>query len=346
MSELKHIELFAGVGGFRTAIDLYCDTHNITSNCIGYSEKDKFAVKSYSVMYDTNDEIKIGDLSTYNDFNTLPDFDLLTGGFPCQPYSVLGKLTGLDDKRGDVVFDMLKLIGVKKPKYILLENVKNFYTFNKGEVYSEITNIIKEHGYYVSSDIFNTADYSLPQTRRRLFILAIRNDIENAKQVVDEFCELNVNIQFHTTANKCFKYANVLDVLDKKVDTKYYLSNKMKASVLSTGTKGYKCNPKINMIIARPVVATMAKMHRAHVDNYYSKDFINGSETGGVVINKSIRRLTPKEAFMLQGFPPTLANKLRSANISDTQLYRQAGNGVSINVVYAILDYIFNDIRL
>lgn len=152
---------------------------------------------------------------------------------------------------------------------------------------------------------------------------------------------MSLNYQLNNKNWSINTYNTVLDVLDKNVDSKYYLSHKMKINILSKGTKGYICNPKINMVIARPLIATMGKMHRANVDNYYSDDFIQQKLKNTDVINKNIRRLTPKEALKLQGFKDFIYDKAKGIGVSDTQLYRQAGNAISINVVYAILDYMF-----
>lgn len=192
VTNIKYIDLFSGIGGFRHALELYTKDNNIQSKCVGYSEIDKFAKQSYNAIYETANEHDIGDLSKFNysNINTLKDVDFITGGFPCQPYSILGSLTGLADERGEVVFNMLDVIKVKQPKYFLLENVRNFKTFSNGEVYTQIINELKGFGYYVTSDLFNTSNYGLPQTRRRLFILGVRKDINNSKDLLSHLITL------------------------------------------------------------------------------------------------------------------------------------------------------------
>jgi DNA (cytosine-5)-methyltransferase 1 len=138
--------------------------------------------------------------------------------------------------------------------------------------------------------------------------------------------------------------------LEKVVDDKYYLSKIIKPTILSDGTKNFKSKSEIDMLIARPLTATMAKMHRACQDNYFSDDYINASDpiaykqhhfTKEELAKKNIRRITPKEAFNLQGFSDEFYEKAKSAKTSDSQLYKQAGNAVSVNTVYAILHYLF-----
>ena len=127
------------------------------------------------------------------------------------------------------------------------------------------------------------------------------------------------------------------------------MSEKIKPTILSDGTGNFKSNSEINQIIARPLTATMVKMHRACQDNYYSDDFIcceslddylKSSYTKDEQIKQRIRKLTPEEAFALQGFPIEMVVKAKSKNISDHQLYKQAGNAASVNVIYAILYYL------
>ena len=145
------------------------------------------------------------------------------------------------------------------------------------------------------------------------------------------------------------------EVLDKIVDKKYYLSDIIKPTILSDGSKNFKSKSAINQLVARPLTATMAKMHRACQDNYFSDDFINCENKEEYVCQvyskeelakKRIRRLTPKEAFLLQGFNEKFFNNAKTAGISDSQLYKQAGNAVSVNSVYGILYYLIVDNRI
>ena len=147
------------------------------------------------------------------------------------------------------------------------------------------------------------------------------------------------------------KYKNILDnLLEETVDEKYYLSEKLKPTILSNGSKGFKSNSKINQLIARPLTATMVKMHRACQDNYYSDEFLTNNNPVKYLENSfskedeakhRIRELTPLEALRLQGFEDDFCYKAQSAGISNHQLYKQAGNAVSVNTVYSILHTLF-----
>lgn len=354
---LKHLELFAGIGGFRKAIDLYCKDNNIKSECVGFSEIDKYATSTYKANYNTKNEVEIGDIDVFtsniSNIEALPDFDLLSGGFPCQSFSMMGKRKGFEDKRGNLFYSIIDILIVKRPKYVLLENVRNLRTHDNGRTFKEIIRSLEEDaGYTVSSDVFNTSDYGLPQTRRRVFIFAVRNDVEDNFMKVNldnKFVLENTSVLNGSTSLK--KYKNVLDnLLEKEVEEKYYLSEKIKPTILSNGSKGFKSNSEINKLIARPLTATMVKMHRACQDNYYSDEFLTNENPERYLENSfskdeqarhRIRKLTPLEALRLQGFDDEFYINAKNAGISNHQLYKQAGNAVSVNTVYSILHTLF-----
>ncbi len=353
---LRHLELFAGIGGFRKAIDLFCKDNNLISNCVGFSEIDKYATLTYKSNYDTSNETEIGDIQKFTasieKINSLKDFDLLTGGFPCQAFSMMGKQRGFGDDRGNIFYSIIDVLLVKKPKYVLLENVRNIKNHDKGRTYREIIRSLEDDaGYYVSSNIFNTADFGLPQTRRRMFFFAIRKDISHNQINLDKevISKLNIDLKKSTSLKK---YKNVLDnLLEKQVDEKYYLSEKIKPTILSDGSKKFKSKSKINQLIARPLTATMVKMHRACQDNYYSDEFLDSSDKIEYLNREipkveeakhRIRKLTPLEALKLQGFDKEFYKNASNAGVSSHQIYKQTGNAVSVNTVYHIIHYLFN----
>jgi DNA (cytosine-5)-methyltransferase 1 len=356
MKELKHLELFAGIGGFRRAIDLFCSDNNIKSTCVGFSEIDKYAIQSYKSIHSVKSEIELGDIKQFTsdkkNIKDLPDFELLSGGFPCQPFSMMGKKEGFNDDRGNVFYSIIEILKIKRPKFLLLENVRNLKNHDSGRTYKEIIRSLTEDaGYAVSSIILDTKNYGLPQTRRRIFLFGVkkehsvkkRSNIElTEKDIIESSSKLNGS----TSLNK---YNNVLDLLKKKVEEKYYLSEKIKPTILSNGSKNFMSKSEINQLIARPLTATMVKMHRACQDNYYSDEFLL-SDNPELYLEKiyskqelaqhSIRKITPEEAFMLQGFSKEDVVRTRAAGVSNHQLYRQAGNAVSVNTVYALINYL------
>ena len=171
--------------------------------------------------------------------------------------------------------------------------------------------------------------------------------------MLQTFTPCNVKEAFNKAYKKlstCY-YSSVIDVLSSKVDNKYFLSEKIKPTILADGSASFKSKSDINLLIARPLTATMHKMHRACQDNYYSQDFIEShgkinhveDYTKEQLSRLPIRRLTPEEAFMLQGFPKQFAIHGRKAGVSDGALYKQAGNAVSVNTIYAILYFLITN---
>lgn len=357
---MKHIELFAGIGGFRLAMQQIEKDYLLPFQCVGFSEIDKNAKKTYCANFETTNEVDMGDIVSFNKNPTNIeglDFDLITGGFPCQSFSMMGNQNGFDDDRGTLFFQIEKILQIKKkqirlPRFIILENVKNLITHDKGNTIKIITNKLRTLGYTVFYDIFNTFDFGLAQKRNRVIIFATlikpNSDFEFLSKKISESFKRNVDNSSVLLQN------NILDVLEKTVEKKYYLSEKIKPTILANGSKLFVSNSEINQLIARPLTASMHKMHRACQDNYYSDDFINASEPEKYLEKKfskeelskqAIRKLTPNEAFALQGFDESFVKNARLANVSDCALFKQAGNAVSVNVIYAVLRYIFVENR-
>jgi DNA (cytosine-5)-methyltransferase 1 len=350
---IKHLELFAGIGGFRKAIDMMGADYGIPVECIGFSELDNFALKTYKANFNTNNEIELGDINLFTEdegrINSLPHFDLLTGGFPCQSFSMMGKKQGFNDARGNTFHRIIDIVNAKKPEYIILENVKNLKNHDGGNTFKVIIDTLKNSGYKtVLSDVFNSSNFGLAQTRNRIFIFASRKKMKKEFQ----FSQNSVLDCFQNNFHKSsvLKQKNIFDVLENNVDSKYYLSNKLKKTILADGSKNFVSRSEINKLTARPLTATMVKMHRACQDNYYSDDFIASKDIDSFIkkeftkeelYNKAIRKLTPKEALALQGFDVAFHSNAVNAGLSNHQLYKQAGNAVSVNTVYAIMQYLF-----
>lgn len=350
---MKHVELFAGIGGFRKALDLFGKDCNIPMECVGFSEIDNYATKTYKANFDTENEVEIGDIVSFTsnkkNIEKLENFDILTGGFPCQSFSMMGKQQGFDDVRGNVFFNIIKILKTKKPKFILLENVKNLLTHDNGNTIKIIESEIRKAGYKnVYYNVFNTENFGLAQKRNRLFIFATNEELPtdfifNEKVVIE-------NYKNNIKKSSLLKQKNTLEILEKEVDEKYYLSNTLKPTILSNGTKNFKSKSEINQLIARPLTATMVKMHRACQDNYFSYEFLNSDNPLEYLKNEfskeelaqhRIRKLTPHEAFLLQGLNGNFVTNAMNEGISHHQLYKQVGNAVSVNTVYAVLHYLF-----
>lgn len=351
---MKHLELFAGVGGFRSAMDHIEQDLGIANEIIGYSEIDAKATATYKANYDTTNEIEIGDIVAFikdkERFLSLPKFDLLTGGFPCQTFSMMGNQAGFNEDRGQMFFRIMDIVHQYQPNFILLENVKNLLNHDGKRTYRRILEELRAEHYIVHEDIFNTNAFGLPQKRNRVIIFARKEEFGefdfSFNLVRDHFDAIDHN------SISVPLYDSVLDILSTEVDDKYYLSERIKPTILSDGSGNFVSNSDIDQMVARPLTASMHKMHRACQDNYYSDTFIlsHGEErpsehmSKNELTNLAIRKLTPQEAFMLQGFPRDFAMNAQKVGVANGSLYKQAGNAVSINTIYAVLHYLVSNI--
>ena len=350
---MTHLELFAGVGGFRTAMDHIQQDLGMLNEIVGYSEIDSKATATYKANYDTTNEVEIGDIVAFikdrNRFENLPHFNLLTGGFPCQTFSMMGSQAGFNEDRGQMFFRIMDIIQHYEPNFVLLENVKNLMNHDNKRTYRRIKEELEAEHYIVHEDIFNTNAFGLPQKRNRVIIFARKEEFGDF-----EFSFERVRNHFDTLDPNNLSigiYESVLDVLSLEVEGKYYLSERIKPTILSNGSGNFVSNSDIDQMVARPLTASMHKMHRACQDNYYSDLFIrsHGTERPSEHMSKedlaniAIRKLTPQEAFLLQGFPRDFALNAQRAGVANGSLYKQAGNAVSINTIYAILHYLITN---
>ena len=162
---IKYFDIFAGIGGFRSVLEKAGGFE-----CVGYCEIDRYAKKAYETMYDTEGEVYYDDARKINP-NELPDFDLICGGFPCQSFSIAGKRGGFDDARGTLFFEIARIAAVKKPKYLLLENVPGLLSHDSGRTFATILGSLDELGYDVAWQVLNSANFRVAQSRKRVFII-------------------------------------------------------------------------------------------------------------------------------------------------------------------------------
>lgn len=312
--QLTTVSLFSGAGG----LDL--GFLNAGFNIIWANDIDKYAVQTYKE--NISDHIVLGDLNKLID--CIPPHEVLIGGFPCQPFSMMGQQLGFEDERGTLFFTIEKIINKHRPKIIVLENVKNLETHDNGRTFAKMKNILENklidangNGYKVYHKVLNTADYGVPQTRRRVFVVAF-----------DKSVFVDIDFSFPSPIPLDIQ---LQDLLDDIVDKKYFLSEKILSTILSNGTGNYYSKSEIDLKIARPLCATMHKMHRASQDNYVTDVKNRAKFENKEKKISSIRRLTPNECRKLQGFPSDW-----KINVSDSQAYRQFGNAVTVNVAYHV----------
>lgn len=348
---IQYAELFAGIGGFRKAAELITRDTDVSFKCIGFSEIDNHALTTYGNNYRLNGEVRIGDITHFiqdrKKLKSLPETNLLLGGFPCQSFSVLGKKLGLEDERGRILFSIHELLRKKQPDFIVLENVRNIITHNKGQTLNEILSFFKKHKYkYINYVVLDSQNFGLPQKRARIFFVCSKKKL-NIELTEEKIIQNFNSIEQHSL----HIYKDVLNILEKRVDKKYYLSEKIKHTILADGSKNFRSKSQIDLSIARTLTATMVKLHRACQDNYYSDDFIlKGKSHINTVkeklYKKPVRRLTPSEALKLQGFDGDFYTNAIKAGVSEHQLYKQAGNALSVNTGYALLHYLFVNLKI
>lgn len=316
-TKYRVISLFSGIGGFDLGF-MYAGFNIIWANDI-----EKYACDTYKANVSKN--IVCGDIRVEK--QNIPEHDILIGGFPCQPFSTLGKLEGFkDEERGTLFFEIKDIIKKHKTKVVVLENVKNIMNHDGGKTFKKIIHELESLGYACFYHVFNSADYGVPQRRNRCYILAFLGEYFN----ITDF-KFPPKKQLTITTQ---------DLLDKDVPSKYFLSTKIVKTILGKGTKNYIVEPTIDLPISKTLTATMAKMHRASQDNYITDDINYKKYCDSTKVN--IRKLTPNECRKLQGFPSDWVQV-----VSDCQAYKQFGNAVTVNVSYAIaeclLKYIENN---
>src|SRR5699024_10374308 len=215
---MKFIDLFSGIGGFRSGMEK--NGHE----CVAFCEIDKYARQSYKAIYDTEGEEEWHDITTVSD-DTFRRFrgrvDIITGGFPCQAFSIAGNRRGFEDTRGTLFFEIARAIKEIEPSYILLENVKGLFSHDKGRTFGTIIQALDELGYIVEWGLFNSKFWGVPQNRERVFILVTRKDVFKAPKLFDL-------LKQQTEVN-----TKLIDVLENDVDEKYFLSEEQTNKLLS-----------------------------------------------------------------------------------------------------------------
>ena len=230
---MKFIDMFSGIGGFRTAME------NNGHECIAYSEIDKHAIQSYQAMYNTENEIDLGDITNISQeylSHFKKDNDMVVGGSPCQAFSVAGKQAGFEDTRGTLFFEYAKVVKETQPKYFLFENVKGMTSHDQGNTIRVVLETFNELGYYIDFNVFNSKYYGVPQNRERIYILGKRKDLVEQPKYHDKTKGKKKFDEIHNWAVDNINYVELLptlqtevttrliDVLEDEVDEKYYLS--------------------------------------------------------------------------------------------------------------------------
>ena len=369
---MKFLELCAGIGGFRQALE------NLGCECVGYSEIDKHAIKLYSAWY--NDNCNFGDV-TKIEAETLPDFDLLVGGFPCQAFSIAGKRMGFDDTRGTIFFDFARIMKAKKPKFAIFENVKGLLNHDGGKTYETILQTLNELGYDAQWGILNTRFHGLPQNRERVYIVANLRERSSTKILFErgdgitdkvERTKQSIIGNYYTKNGKTHQCGGVIG--DKSIAPCLMASEYKSPRIVKIGDID-GLNTQYSRVYDSEVVSTTINAQGGGLGaktGLYKVGAIDGvfrlkqgnrvygvngkarticAEGGGyggytgLYTNSEqtkVRKLTPKECFRLQGFKDEMVELGYKLGISDKQLYKMAGNAVSVPVVEWVAQRVLN----
>lgn len=291
----KFIDLFAGIGGIRIGFE------SVGGECVFSSEWDVHAQKTYEANFG---EKPHGDI-TKIDPKLIPDHDVLLAGFPCQAFSIIGKMNGFDDTRGTLFFNVASIIKEKKPSAFMLENVKQLKTHDKGNTFRVILKTLNELGYKVHHTVLNALDFGIPQKRERTFIVGFLD-----KSIKFDFPKGNLNY-------------NLADILenDNEIEKKYFVNNEIKKSRIEK----LKKDAPYPSIWHQNVSGNISPLP-------YSCALRAGASYNYLLIN-GVRRPTSRELLRLQGFPESF-----KIVVPYTQIRKQAGNSVAVPVVTAIAE--------
>lgn len=296
---VKVIDLFAGIGGIRLGVEQAFGS----VDCVFTSEIDKHAVTTYKANF--GDDHIFGDITKINE-SDIPDHDVLLAGFPCQPFSQAGLKKGFTDTRGTLFFDIERILLTKQPKAFLLENVKQLKGHDKGQTFQTIIDHLNKAGYKVFYEILKARDFGVPQNRERIYIVG--------------FLDHSINFEFPKPTNLPTR---VGDILDDVVDEKYTISDKL--------WTGHKRRKELNKLNGKGFGYGLFNKESAYTNTISARYYKDGSEILIEQENKNPRKLTPREAARLQGFPEEYV-----IPVSDAQAYKQFGNSVCVPVVKAI----------
>lgn len=316
MKILKCASFFAGVGGIDKGFE-----KNKLFKIVYANEYDSYPIETYEL----NSNIKVDRRDIHEvQASEIPDFDVMLAGFPCQAFSIAGNRKGFDDEkgRGTLFFELVRIIKVKKPQVIFLENVKNLVGHDKGNTFSVIIDELKKEGYKVKYSVLNAMEYgNIPQNRERIYIVAFKNT------------NWYKNFEFPLPIPLTKKLSDIID-FEKKMDDKYYYTKgKYKGDIYEKLMEAMDDENAIYQWRRRYV----RKNKSGVVPTLTANQGEGGHNVCLIKTSKGIRKMTPHECFNTQGFPKNF--KLPD-NQSDSRLYKQAGNSVCVSVIARIANEI------
>lgn len=337
---------FSGIGAIEYAIRRL----GLKSKIVFAGDIDANCKKSYFANYDIKEEQWHTDIHEFDATPYKGKVDLFVGGAPCQAFSIVGEQLGFEDTRGTLFREFARVVKECQPKVFIFENVQGLFKHDKGRTWGVIYNTFRDYcGYDVHYQLLNARDYGIPQTRERLFCIGFKKPTKfkypapiPLKYKMYDFLEDYVGSEYYDAKSRLKVLSQEKKHRDglingtseeqfndfvfqiNEVDDKYYLSEKVTKYVLCTGTKNFKTPVKTDLDIARPLLHSMHKMHRAGVDNYVTYNKAKGID--------GLRKLTPRECLRLMGFKDDF-----KLVVSNTSAYMEAGNSIVVDVLIALL---------
>lgn len=313
--KFKFIDLFAGIGGFRIALESY------QGECVYTSEWDAQSQITYKANFG---DLPDGDITKVSEFD-IPKHDVLCAGFPCQAFSISGKQRGFADTRGTLFFDVARIAKHHQPKVLFLENVRNFVKHDGGKTLEVVIQTLDEIGYDVNYKILNASYYGSITSRERVYIIAFRKDL---------------GIKNFEYPNQIFNDKKVVDILEENINEKYFIN---RSDILMNEAK---FNTFLEKNIFKPF--QIGKINKggqgeriysvnAHAITLSAHGGGAAAKTGAYLVDGKIRKLTPRECARVMGFDDSF-----KIPVSDSQAYKQFGNSVAIEVLKNIFKQINN----
>lgn len=316
LKNCKFIDLFAGIGGFRLALESF------GAKCVYSSEWDNDAQNTYEQNFGERPQ---GDI-TKVDEKTIPNHEILCAGFPCQPFSISGKKLGFEDSRGTLFFDVARIVKEKKPKVVFMENVKNFETHDNGKTLQVVKATMEELKYDFYFKVLDASDYGVPQKRERIYMIAISKDVPHKEFKFPKPIKCGVHVEDIIDNSigldsKLYKCKYVYQIEKEDIN---YANKPIRLGIVNKGGQGDR------IYSTKGIAITLS----AQGGGTFNK-------TGGYLINGKARRLSIRECARLMGFP----DKYIPCN-KEGQAYKQFGNSVVVNVLQYIVQEIITCLEI
>ncbi len=305
------IDLFAGLGGFRLALESF------GTKCVYSNEWDESVQKVYQRNFG---DLPEGDI-TKVDETTIPDHDILCAGFPCQAFSISGKQRGFEDNRGTLFFDVARIVRAKKPKVVFLENVKNFATHDNGHTLQIVKETMDKLGYTFNQKVLNAVNYGVPQKRERIYMVCFRKDLKTTDFSYPKPFQLKRHVEDFLLDDESLVedlYVNRPDTYYNGTTDENYSDTSIRLGIINKGGQGER------IYSTKGIAITLS----AYGGGVFAK-------TGGYLINGRPRKLHPRECARIMGYPDSY---IMSDN--KNQAYKQFGNSVVIDVLQLIVKQI------